>query len=88
MAASSASCVQGTPSLPQRLNGPEAVVVIVIVTVASVLAIVSGLPVLDVLQLVAGAGLVAVLVVALATGAPTRAVRTALRAVLTSAPAA
>jgi hypothetical protein len=88
MAAPSASCVQGTPPIPQRLNGPEAVVVIVIVTVASALAIVSGLPVLDVLQLVAGAGLVAVLVVALVAGAPVRAVRTALRAVLTSAPAA
>lgn len=88
MATSSASCVQSTPPIHQRLNGPEAVVVIVIVTVSSVLAVVSGLPVLDVLQLIAGAGLVAVLVVALATGAPTRAARTALRAVLTPAPAA
>ncbi|MEU9998151.1 hypothetical protein [Streptomyces sp. NPDC050848] len=88
MAASSASCVQGTHALPQRLNGPEAIVVIVIVTLASVLAVVYGLPVLDVLQLVVGAGLIAVLVVALATGAPARAVRTALSAVLTPAPAA
>lgn len=83
---SSVSCVEtGAPS-PRRLNGAEAVVIIVIVAVAAVLVAVAGMSVPVMLQLLVGAGLTAVLVVGLVTGASARGLRAALRALL--APAA
>lgn len=82
----SVSCVEtGSPSL-RRLNGAEAIVIIVIVSVAAVLVAVAGMTVPVMLQLLVGAGLTAVLVVGLATGSSARGLRTALRALL--APAA
>ncbi|WP_435216463.1 hypothetical protein [Streptomyces sp. bgisy034] len=78
----SVSCVEtGTPS-PRRLNGAEAIVIIVIVAVAAVLVAVTGMTVPVMLQLLVGAGLTAVLVVGLVTGAPARGLRAALRALL------
>ncbi|MET9335974.1 hypothetical protein ACFT8V_33350 [Streptomyces griseoincarnatus] len=70
-----------TPS-PRRLGGAEAVVI----TVTAALGAVVGMPLPLALQLLAGAGLTAVLVVGLLTGVTTRWLRTALSAFL--APAA
>ncbi|MET7716416.1 hypothetical protein [Streptomyces sp. NPDC005407] len=79
-----ASCVEvGTPA-PRRLYSPEAVVIIVIVSTAAVLVAVTGLPVGEALQLLAGAGLVAALTVGLIIGAPR--LRPVLRAILTPGP--
>lgn len=76
----SVSCVEiGSPSR-RRLSGTEAVVIIVIVAVAALLAAVAGMAVDVVLEMILGAGLTAVLVVALITGAPVRGLRTVMRA--------
>lgn len=81
----SVSCVKdGSPS-PRRLSGAEAVVIIVIITAAAVLVAVAGMTVPVMLQLLVGAGLIAVLVVGLVTGTPARGLRAALRALLTPA---
>ncbi|WP_328674887.1 hypothetical protein [Streptomyces sp. NBC_00343] len=81
----SVSCVDdGTPS-PRRLSGAEAVVIIVIITTAAVLVAVAGMAVPVMLQMLVGAGLVAVLVVGLVTGASARGLRAALRALLAAA---
>jgi hypothetical protein len=80
-------CGAQAPATPRRIHGPEAVVFIVIITLAAVLVPCEGLQAVDVLQLLAGAGLVAVLVIGLAAGAA-RGLRAALRAMLTSGPAA
>ncbi|MEU9274892.1 hypothetical protein [Streptomyces sp. NPDC048341] len=78
----SVSCVEtGAPS-PRRLSGAEAVVIIVIVAVAAILVAVAGMSVPVMLQLLVGAGLTAVLVVGLVTGASARGLRAALRALL------
>ncbi|SMF85895.1 hypothetical protein [Streptomyces sp. Amel2xC10] len=76
------SCVETGASSLRRLNGAEAVVIIVIVAVAAVLVAVEGMSVPVMLQLLVGAGLTAVLVVGLVTGAPARGFRAALRALL------
>ncbi|GGJ95068.1 hypothetical protein GCM10011583_28240 [Streptomyces camponoticapitis] len=81
-----ASCVESGAPAPRRLYSPEAVVIIVIVVMAAVLVAFAGLPVLDVLQLLGGAGLVAVIVVALGRAAPARGLRIAVRALLTPGP--
>ncbi|MFE9400100.1 hypothetical protein [Streptomyces flavidovirens] len=81
----SVSCVETGSSSRRRLSGAEAIVIIVIVTVAAVLAAVPGMTVPVVLQVLAGAGLTAVLVVALITAAPVRGLRTALHALLSPA---
>ncbi|WP_405812588.1 hypothetical protein OG524_36965 (plasmid) [Streptomyces sp. NBC_01520] len=82
----SVSCVEnGSPSR-RGLSGAEAIVIIVIVTVAAVMTAGAGMTVVVVLQVVLGAGLTSVLVVGLVTGAPVRGLRAALRALL--APAA
>ena len=74
----SVSCVEnGSPS-PRRLSGAEAV----IITAAAVLVAVAGMTVPVMLQLLVGVGLIAVLVVGLATGASARGLRAALRALL------
>ncbi|WP_369780618.1 hypothetical protein [Streptomyces sp. R33] len=65
--------------IPRRLHAPDAVVIIVIVLTAAALNI-RGLPVTDVLQLLAGASLLAIVLVGLSTSAPARALRLALRA--------
>ncbi|MFI2040892.1 hypothetical protein ACIOK4_42095 [Streptomyces bottropensis] len=78
----SASCVEdGSPS-PRRLSGAEAVVIIVIITAAAVLVAVADMTVPVMLQLLVGAGLIAILVVGLATRTPARGLRAALRALL------
>ncbi|MCE3030803.1 hypothetical protein [Streptomyces sp. CMSTAAHL-2] len=79
---SAVSCVEsGTP--PQRrLGGAEAVVIIVIITMAGALVTFVGMTLPVVLQLLLGAGLIAVLLVALVTGTTTRGLRAALRALL------
>jgi hypothetical protein len=78
----SVSCVETGSSSRRRLSGAEAIVIIVIVTVAAALAAVAGMTVPVVLQVLAGAGLTAVLVVGLATGTPVRGLRAALHALL------
>ncbi|MER6297710.1 hypothetical protein [Streptomyces althioticus] len=80
------SCVENATPSPRRLGGAEAVVIIVVITVTAALVAVVGMPLPLALQLLAGAGLTAVLVVGLLTGATTRWLRTALSAFL--APAA
>ncbi|OQQ13108.1 hypothetical protein B0675_39450 [Streptomyces sp. M41(2017)] len=80
----SVSCVDnGTPSL-RRLSGAEAVVIIVIITVAALLVSVAGMTLPLVLQLLSGAGSTAVVLVCLLTGIPGRGFRKALRAFLTA----
>ncbi|CAL9676411.1 hypothetical protein [Streptomyces sp. enrichment culture] len=79
------SCVEhGTPS-PRRLGGAEAVVIIVVIAVTAALVALVEMPLHLVLQLLAGAGLTAVLLVGLITGATTRWMRTALAALLSPA---
>lgn len=82
----SLSCVESRSLLPRRLSGSEAVVIVVIVTAAAVLTAVLGLPLITVLELLLGAGMTAVLVVAMVSGTPARRARTVLRAL--SGPAA
>ncbi|MET9562524.1 hypothetical protein [Streptomyces tauricus] len=78
----SVSCVEnGSPS-PRRLSGAEAVVIIVVITAAAVLVAVAGMTVPVMLQLLVSAGLIAVLVVGLITGAPARGLGAALRGLL------
>lgn len=81
-----ASCIEDGAPRPRRMYWPEASVIIVIIALAAVLVTVAGLQATDVLQLLAGAGLVAILIVGLSGGAP-RGLRLALRAVLTPGPA-
>ncbi|MGW7604534.1 hypothetical protein [Streptomyces antimycoticus] len=76
------SCVENGSPAPRRLSGAEAIVIIVIVGVAAVLVTLAGLPMGPVLQLLTGAGLVAVLLVGLLTAGPLRAVRGVLGALL------
>ncbi|MFI8076213.1 hypothetical protein ACIF85_47060 [Streptomyces sp. NPDC086033] len=78
----SVSCVENGSASRSRLNGAEAIVIIVIVAVAAVLAAVAGMTVPVVLQVLAGSGLTAVLVVGLITGTPVRGLRAALHALL------
>ncbi|MGI5473309.1 hypothetical protein [Streptomyces sp. CA-132043] len=79
---SAISCVETGSPAPRRLGGAEAVVVIVIVAMAAVLVTVACLPLIATLELLAGAGLVAVLLVGMLTAGPLRGVRGALRALL------
>ncbi|MFJ8782379.1 MULTISPECIES: hypothetical protein [unclassified Streptomyces] len=76
----SVSCVENGSASRSRLNGAEAIVIIV--AVAAVLAAVAGMTVPVVLQVLAGSGLTAVLVVGLITGTPVRGLRAALHALL------
>jgi len=64
-----ASCVEGGCPTPRRLNGPEAIVIIVVIGTAAVLVALGSLTVADALQLLGGAGLLAALIVAVGTGA-------------------
>lgn len=50
------ACVQ-MPAAPQRLNGPEAVVVIIVITLAAVL-VYAGMPVTAAMEILAGGGLI------------------------------
>ncbi|WP_328741268.1 hypothetical protein OHA91_39670 (plasmid) [Streptomyces erythrochromogenes] len=70
-------CATAQPA-PRRLHTPDAVVIIVIILAAAALSS-TGLPVADVLQLLACAGLVAILLIGLGTAAPVKAIRAALR---------
>jgi hypothetical protein len=82
---SAVSCVEsGTPS-QRHLGGAEAVVIIVIVAIAAALVAFAGMTLPLVLQLLVGAGLIAVLLVGLVTGTSARGLRAALRALLTPA---
>ncbi|WP_432029859.1 hypothetical protein [Streptomyces sp. 1222.5] len=80
------SCVENGTPVPRRLGGAEAVVIIVVITMTAVLVTFTEMPLPLVLQLLAGAGLTAALVVGLLTGATTRWLRAVLGALL--APAA
>ncbi|WP_329453688.1 hypothetical protein OG894_45070 (plasmid) [Streptomyces sp. NBC_01724] len=62
--------------------------IIVIIVSAATLAVIAAMPMLEVLRLLGGAGLVAVLTVGLINTAPTRSIRLAIRAALTSGPTA
>ncbi len=73
-----ASCVSAA-SVRARLSFPEAIVVIVVVVIASALVSLGRMSAGEVLQLVAGAGLLAALVVAVVNGAPARAARAVLQ---------
>ncbi|MER7195594.1 hypothetical protein [Streptomyces flaveolus] len=79
------SCVESASPSSRRLGGAEAVVIIVVITVTAALVAVVGMPLALALQLLAGAGLTAVLVVGLLTGVTTRWLRTALTALLSPA---
>ncbi|MFJ9058517.1 hypothetical protein [Streptomyces sp. NPDC102409] len=81
------SCVEhGTaPSSTRRLNGAEAIVIIVVVGVTAALVTFAGASSPDVLLLLAGAGLVAGATIALSTRFSFRAVRAGLKAALTAA---
>ncbi|MFC8957372.1 hypothetical protein ACFT8P_32745 [Streptomyces sp. NPDC057101] len=81
----SVSCMENGPSSRRRLSGTEAIVIIVIITVAAALTAVAGMTVPVVLQVLAGAGLTAVLVVMLITTTPVRGLRAALQALLSPA---
>lgn len=74
----SVSCVENGPPSHRRLGGAEAIVIIM----AAALAAIAGMAVSVVLQVLLGAGLTAVLVVGLVTGAPVRGLRAALHALL------
>lgn len=50
------ACVQA-PSTSKRLNGPEAVVIIIVITLGTVLAY-AGMPVTAVMEILAGGGLI------------------------------
>ncbi|MFF6815159.1 hypothetical protein ACFZAG_35530 [Streptomyces sp. NPDC012403] len=76
------SCVENGSPTPRRLGGAEAIVIIVVIAVSAVLVAVAGMPLLVVLQLLAGAGLTAAVVVGLLTGAASRWMRAVLRALL------
>ncbi|WP_299541744.1 hypothetical protein [uncultured Streptomyces sp.] len=83
---SASSCVEhGTPASARRLNGAEAIVIIVIIGVTVGLVRFAGVPVVDVLLLIAGSGLVAGAIIALSTRLSLRVVRTVLKAALTTA---
>ncbi|GAA1376604.1 hypothetical protein GCM10009612_75160 [Streptomyces beijiangensis] len=80
------SCVEhGVPASARRLNGAEAIVIIVVVGVSAVLVALAGVPSVAVLQLLAGAGFIAGVTIALSTRFSFQAVRTVLKAVLTAA---
>ncbi|GAA1141670.1 hypothetical protein [Streptomyces javensis] len=76
------SCVEHGSPAPRRLSGAEAIVIIVIVGMAAGLVTLADLPMGPVLQLLTGAGLVAVLLVGLLTAGPLRAVRGVLGTLL------
>ncbi|WP_330237512.1 hypothetical protein [Streptomyces sp. NBC_00525] len=73
----------GSPS-DCRLNGAEAIVIIVVVTITAALKALTGVPTLEVLQLLAGVGLIAGATTALGTRLSFRVVRTVLEAALTA----
>ncbi|MEU5592937.1 MULTISPECIES: hypothetical protein [unclassified Streptomyces] len=79
---SSAACVEPRVPSPRRLGGSEAVVIVIVICLSSVLATVAGMTVPDVLRLLAGAGTVAALVIGLVTQAPLRSLRRLLGALL------
>lgn len=82
---SAVSCVESGAPSHRRLGGAEAVVIIVVIALAAALVTFAGMALPIVLQLLVGAGLVAVLLVCLVTGASTRGLRAALRALLSPA---
>ncbi|MFJ4013954.1 hypothetical protein [Streptomyces sp. NPDC090026] len=74
------SCVEnGAPSHRRRLGGAEAAVIIVIITLAAALITFGGMTLTVALQVLAGAGLTAVALVALCTGAHGRWLRAAVK---------
>jgi hypothetical protein len=79
---SAVSCVEGGTPSRRRLGGAEAVVIIVIIGMAAALVAFAGMTMPVVLQLLVGAGLIAVLLVGLVTGPSVRGLRAALRALL------
>ncbi|WP_415962051.1 hypothetical protein [Streptomyces sp. 021-4] len=81
------SCVEhGTvPGSTRRLNGAEAIVIIVVIGLTAALVAVAGVPSPDVLALLSGAGLIAGGTIALSTRFSLQALRVALRAALTAA---
>ncbi|SEF19033.1 hypothetical protein [Streptomyces sp. Ag109_O5-10] len=72
-----------TVSMPRRLGGGEAAVIMTVLVLAGVLAL-TGRPVIDILQLLAGAGLLAVALVTVAGASPLHGLGRAARALLSS----
>lgn len=82
---STSSCVEHpVPSSGRRLSGSETVVIIVVVGISAAL-FTTGTPILDILRLLAGAGLIAGITIALSTRASLRTIRQVLRAALAAA---
>lgn len=81
------SCVEhgAPPSSARRLNGAEAIVIIVVVGLTAALVAIAGVPSPDVLLLLAGAGLIAGGTIALSTRFSFQAMRAVLKAALTAA---
>lgn len=78
-------CVEhGSPSA-RRLNGAEAIVIIVVVIITAALTALAGVPALEAIQLLAAAGLIAGATIALSTRLSFKTVRTVLKAALTAA---
>ncbi|MFF2922531.1 hypothetical protein ACFVTP_09015 [Streptomyces celluloflavus] len=78
---STTACAAHEPPSPRRLGGGNAVVIVVFLIVAGALAA-EGTPTGEVLHLLAGTGLVAVMVVGLAAAGPARPLVAAVRALL------
>ncbi|MET9568504.1 hypothetical protein ABZY34_05060 [Streptomyces virginiae] len=72
-------CAATPQPFPRRLHAPDAIVIIMVVLTAAALTA-SGLSAVSVLQLLAGAGLVAILLVGLGKAAPSKTIRIALGA--------
>ncbi|MEV0580936.1 hypothetical protein [Streptomyces sp. NPDC050392] len=82
---STSSCVDHGSFSARRLSGAEAVVIVVVVVITAALTALTDVPAIEVLQLLAGAGLIAGITIALSTRLSFRAVRTVLKAALTAA---
>lgn len=80
----SCSCVEHGAPAPRRLNGAEAVVIIVVVGLTTALATLAGLTGVEVLQLVAGGCFLAGSTIVLSTRFSLRSVRAVIRAAATS----
>ncbi|MER6774939.1 hypothetical protein ABT389_35000 [Streptomyces bacillaris] len=75
----------GRTAASRRLNGAEAIVIIVVIGLTAALVVAGRVPVPDVLLLLAGAGLIAGCTIAVSTRFSLRAARTVLRAAINAA---
>lgn len=70
MSSRTASCVEPQPAGPRKLSGREIILIVVIILIGGLLAL-KGMPVVTVLELVTGCGMVATHLVRRAPSAPT-----------------